>query len=52
MMVERYGEASPITPDEVLDHLVAPIIYRVIFLPWTLSDSTADSLVEVLFSGR
>jgi AcrR family transcriptional regulator len=52
MMVERYGKASPVTPEEVLDHLVAPIIYRVIFLPWTLDDSTADSLVEVLFAGR
>jgi AcrR family transcriptional regulator len=52
MMVERYGDSSPITPDEVLDHLVAPIIYRVIFLPWTLSDTTAESLVEVLFSER
>ena len=39
-------------PDEVLDHLVAPIIYRVIFLPWTLDDSTADSLVDVLFASR
>jgi hypothetical protein len=52
MMVERYGDASPITPDEVIDHLVAPIIYRVIFLPWTLDEHTAESLVNVLFSGR
>jgi AcrR family transcriptional regulator len=52
MIVERYGDSSPITPDDVLNHLVAPIIYRVIFLPWTLDDTTADSLVEVLFSGR
>jgi AcrR family transcriptional regulator len=52
MMVQRYGTASPITPDEVLDHLVAPIIYRVIFLPWTLDETTADSLVDVLFADR
>jgi hypothetical protein len=52
MMVERYGDRSPITPDDVLDHLVAPIIYRTIFLPWTLDDSTADSLVDGLFAGR
>ena len=52
MMVERYGESSPVTPEEVLDHLVAPIMYRVIFLPWTLDDTTADSLVERLFAGR
>jgi AcrR family transcriptional regulator len=52
MMVERYGATSPVTPDEVLDQLVAPIIYRVIFLPWTLDDSTASNLVDRLFSGR
>ena len=52
MMVERYGAASPVTPDEVINHLVAPIIYRVIFLPWTLDEHTAESLVDVLFSGR
>jgi AcrR family transcriptional regulator len=52
MMVERYGDASPITADDVIDHLVAPIIYRVIFLPWTLDDSTAKLLVDGLFDGR
>ena len=52
MLVERYGKSSPITPDDVLNHLVAPIIYRVIFLPWTLDDTTADSLVEALFAGH
>ena len=52
MMVERYDASSRITLDEILGHLVAPIIYRVIFLPRTLDDTTADSLVEVLFSCR
>jgi AcrR family transcriptional regulator len=52
MMVERYGNSSPITPDDVLNHLVAPIIYRVIFLPWTLDETTADTLVEGLFAGH
>jgi AcrR family transcriptional regulator len=51
MIVARYGEDSPITAEQVLDHLVAPIIYRVIFLPWTLTDTTADDLVAVLFDG-
>jgi AcrR family transcriptional regulator len=41
-----------ITADEVIDHLVAPIIYRVIFLPWTLTDETAGNLVSELFDGR
>ena len=52
MIVERYGEASPISADDVLNHLTAPIMYRVIFLPWTLDDSTAKSLVDELFDGR
>jgi AcrR family transcriptional regulator len=52
MMVERYGDASPVTVDDVLDHLVAPIIYRAIFLPWTLDDTTAGSLAGALFTGR
>lgn len=51
MIVERYGAGSPVTPDQVIDHLVAPIIYRVIFLPWTLSDTTADDLIAVFFAG-
>lgn len=37
-----------LTGDEVIDHVVAPIIYRVIFLPWTLTDSTAADLVARL----
>jgi AcrR family transcriptional regulator len=41
---------APVTADQVIDHLVAPIIHRVIFLPWTLDDSTADRLVDDLFS--
>jgi AcrR family transcriptional regulator len=52
MMVERYGAYSPVTADDVLDQLVAPIIYRVIFLPWTLDDTTADGLVDRLFAER
>jgi AcrR family transcriptional regulator len=52
MIVLRYGDASPVTVDEVIDHLVAPIIYRVIFLPWTLDQDTAVALVDRLLAGR
>jgi AcrR family transcriptional regulator len=52
MMVQRYGETSPVTVDEVIDHLVAPIIYRVIFIPQSLGDDTAVALVDRLFAGR
>ena len=34
---------------EVMDVVVAPIIYRVIFQPWTLDDTTAETVVARLF---
>ncbi|HEY2203572.1 MAG TPA: TetR/AcrR family transcriptional regulator [Pseudonocardia sp.] len=37
-----------VSVDDVLDHVVAPIIYRVIFLPWTLGEVTAPALVDDL----
>jgi AcrR family transcriptional regulator len=48
MFVDR-TDASGITPDDIVDHVVAPIIYRVIFQPWTLDDDTAERLVARLF---
>jgi AcrR family transcriptional regulator len=50
VMVERAGSSTTITVDEVINYLVAPIIYRIIFLPWTLSENTADELVTRLFA--
>src|SRR6478609_4795537 len=44
VLLERHPEDAP-TADDILDVVVAPIIYRVIFLPWTLEDTTADDLV-------
>jgi AcrR family transcriptional regulator len=49
-LVESAPEPRTITSDDVIDHVVAPIIYRVIFLPWTLTDATAADLVDDLFS--
>jgi AcrR family transcriptional regulator len=48
MFVDR-TDAAGITPDDIVDHVVAPIIYRVIFQPWTLDDDTAERLVARLF---
>ncbi|MCU1513698.1 MAG: TetR/AcrR family transcriptional regulator [Microbacteriaceae bacterium] len=48
MFVERAG--AVIGSDEIIDHIVAPVIYRVIFAPWTLTGETAAGLVEQLFS--
>jgi AcrR family transcriptional regulator len=42
-------DAGSITVDDVIDHVIGPIIYRVIFLPWTLDDHTAARLVGQLF---
>ncbi|MCU1415535.1 MAG: TetR/AcrR family transcriptional regulator [Microbacteriaceae bacterium] len=50
VMVERAGSSATVTVDEVINYLVAPIIYRIIFLPWTLTETTADELVTRLFA--
>ncbi|MET8956932.1 TetR/AcrR family transcriptional regulator [Streptomyces sp. NPDC004393] len=39
---------STFTGDDVIDHLVAPIIYRAIFLPWTLPDVDPRVYVDEL----
>jgi AcrR family transcriptional regulator len=49
MIVERYGAASALTVDDVVDGLVAPIVYRVIFLPDSLDRKMAARLVARLF---
>jgi len=51
-LVERAGSSSGVSVDEVIDHLIAPIIYRVIFSPWTLDDELAPRLVAELFGRR
>jgi AcrR family transcriptional regulator len=48
VIVERAGASSPVDADEVIDQLIAPIIYRVIFLPWTLDGELAVRLVDRL----
>ncbi|WP_245235710.1 TetR/AcrR family transcriptional regulator [Streptomyces durhamensis] len=39
---------STFSHDQVVDKVVAPIIYRVIFLPWTLSELDACTYVDDL----
>ena len=48
MFLDRYP-GSGVSADEIIDVVVAPIIYRVIFQPWTLDDETADTVVARLF---
>jgi AcrR family transcriptional regulator len=49
MFVAR-TDAHGITPEDIVDHVVAPIVYRTIFQPWTLTDHTAADLVARLFA--
>ena len=37
-----------ISVEDVIDGVLAPIVYRVIFLPWTLGERTPRTLVERL----
>jgi AcrR family transcriptional regulator len=48
LILERHPGTS-VTADDILDTVIAPIIYRVIFLPWTLEDGIAEHLVQRLF---
>ena len=48
MFVAR-DNAGAFTADDVIDFVIAPISHRVIFLPWTLDDTTAETLVGRLF---
>jgi AcrR family transcriptional regulator len=49
------GNAAPrsgLSVDDVIDGVLAPIIYRVIFLPWTLDERTARTLVGRLMQAH
>ncbi|MEU7827189.1 TetR/AcrR family transcriptional regulator [Catellatospora sp. NPDC049133] len=50
LLIERAGGGVPV--GDVIDHVVAPIVYRVLFQPWTLTDDLASALVGRLFAGR
>ncbi len=41
---------ADVTVDLVLDHVLAPIVYRIIFTPWTLSPEVVPTLVDDLFA--
>jgi AcrR family transcriptional regulator len=48
-LLDSAPQPRTITSDDVIDHIIAPITYRAIYLPWTLTDSTAAGLVDDLF---
>ncbi|WP_432992837.1 TetR/AcrR family transcriptional regulator C-terminal ligand-binding domain-containing protein [Dactylosporangium sp. CA-233914] len=41
------GDAGP-AADEIIDGIIGPIVYRAIFLPWTLDEDLAVRLVDRL----
>lgn len=49
MLLER-DRGEGMDSEQIVDHVIAPIIYRVIFAPWTLSEDYARRLVDELFA--
>jgi AcrR family transcriptional regulator len=52
LLVDRAGPTAVVTADDVVNAVLAPLIYRVIFLPTTLTDDYAERLAARLFTGR
>lgn len=51
-LVDRAVPKTAISAQDVVDHVLAPIIYRVIFLPSTLTADYAQRLTDRLFEDR
>jgi len=51
-LVANAGPNARVTAEDVVDRVLAPIMYRVIFLPWTLTDDYAQRLTDKLFNDR
>ncbi|MCW2659511.1 MAG: TetR/AcrR family transcriptional regulator [Mycobacterium sp.] len=49
-LLGRAGEQSPVTEQDIVDGVLAPIMYRIIFLPSTLTDDYAETLTAKLFN--
>jgi AcrR family transcriptional regulator len=49
ILVQRAGRSATVSAQDVIDHVLAPIMYRVIFLPSTLTDDYAHRLTDTLF---
>ena len=52
ILVQRAGHNAAVSAQDVIDHVLAPIIYRVIFLPSTLTEDYAQRLTDTLFTAR
>ena len=49
LLIERAPDSFGLDPEELIDYVIAPIIYRIIFSPWTVDKATAPRLVGRLF---
>jgi AcrR family transcriptional regulator len=49
-LVERAGDNAPVTAQDVVDGVLAPVMYRIIFIPASLTDDYAEHLTDKLFS--
>ncbi|WP_213816109.1 TetR/AcrR family transcriptional regulator [Glaciihabitans sp. dw_435] len=52
VILDRFGGDGPVSAEDIIDHVIAPIVYRVIYQPHTLSDATAPKLVNFLMGTR
>jgi hypothetical protein len=50
ILVQRAGRTAAVSAQDVIDHVLAPIMYRVIFLPSSLTDDYAQRLTDTLFA--
>lgn len=48
-LLARAGEHSALSAPDIVDGVLAPIMYRIIFLPSTLTDDYAETLTAKLF---
>lgn len=49
-LVAAAGGSDEISIDDIIDHVVAPIVYRVIFIPASLRPEIATAFVDRLFA--
>lgn len=52
VIVDRFGIASPVSAENIIDHVIAPIVFRVIYQPQSLTDEIAPKLVDFLMGVR
>ncbi|KAA0099637.1 TetR/AcrR family transcriptional regulator [Mycolicibacterium sp. P1-18] len=49
-IVERAGDTAEVSAEDVVDGVLAPVMYRIIFIPSSLTDDYAERLTNKLFS--